>query len=91
MSNYHEIMANDPRKKIVLVGDEKCGKIGLIFNYFSGALPNPNEPQIYKEYSTEIEVECQKVPIVLWIVPAQEHYSLTRVTTYEYSKPLLCI
>ncbi|GFY57284.1 ras-like GTP-binding protein Rho1 [Trichonephila inaurata madagascariensis] len=60
-----------------------------IFNYFSCALPNPNEPQIYKEYSTEIEVECQNVPVVLWIVPAQEHYSSTRTTTYEYSKAVI--
>ncbi|GFY37286.1 ras-like GTP-binding protein Rho1 [Trichonephila inaurata madagascariensis] len=62
-----------------------------LFLIISPVPPNPDEPQIYKEYSTEIEVECQKVPIVLWIVPAQEHYSLTRITTYEYSKAgILC-
>ncbi|GFU95247.1 ras-like GTP-binding protein rhoA [Trichonephila clavipes] len=89
MTSYDEVMANDPRKKIVLVGDEKCGKIGLIFNYFSGALPNPDEPQIYKDYSTEIEVDGQKVPIVLWIIPSQEHYSGIRTLTYEYSKAVI--
>ncbi|GFR12379.1 ras-like GTP-binding protein Rho1 [Trichonephila clavata] len=89
MSDCHEIMANDSRKKIVLVGDEKCGKIGLIFNYFSGALPNPAEPQIYKDYLTEIEVDGQTIPIVLWIVPAQEHYSAIRTLSYDDSKAVI--
>ncbi|GFR12382.1 ras-like GTP-binding protein rhoA [Trichonephila clavata] len=89
MSDYHEVMSNDPRKKIIIVGDEKCGKISLIYNYFSGALPNPSVPIIYKEYQTEVEVDGQKIPIVLWTVPAQEDYNTTRIIVYDYSKAVI--
>ncbi|GFT68519.1 ras-like GTP-binding protein rhoA [Trichonephila clavipes] len=82
-------MANDPRKKIVVVGDEQCGKTGLIFNFFTDALPDPAVPTIYKEYLTEVEVDGQKIPIVLWIVPAQEHYSSIRTLSYKDSKAVI--
>lgn len=82
-------MANNPRKKIVVVGDEQCGKTGLIFNFFTDALPDPAVPTIYKEYPAEVEVDGQKVPIELWIVPAQDHYSTIRTLSYEYSKAVI--
>ncbi|GIX68691.1 ras-like GTP-binding protein RHO [Caerostris darwini] len=81
--------SNQAEKKVVLVGDVQCGKTGLIYNYFTDKLPDPAVPTIYKEYRTEVEVEGKKVPIVLWIVPAQDHYSAIRTLTYENSDAVI--
>ncbi|GBO17085.1 Ras-like GTP-binding protein rhoA [Araneus ventricosus] len=82
-------MDGNDENKVVLVGDVQCGKTGLIYNYFSDKLPDPAVPTIYKEYRTELDVDGRKVPIVLWIVPAQDHYSAIRTLTYEHSKAVI--
>lgn len=82
-------MGSNDENKVVLVGDVQCGKTGLIYNYFSDKLPDPAVPTIYKEYRTELDVDGRQVPMVLWIVPAQDHYSSIRTLTYEKSKAVI--
>ncbi|GFW09122.1 ras-like GTP-binding protein rhoA [Trichonephila clavipes] len=89
MSDYDEVMSNDPRKKIVIVGDEKCGKTSLVYKYFSGALPDPAVTVMYREYQTDVEVGDQKIPIVVWIVPAQERIRKHRPFIYKFSKAVI--
>ncbi|KAG8192799.1 hypothetical protein JTE90_019117 [Oedothorax gibbosus] len=77
-------------KKIILVGDEGCGKTGLIFSYFTENIPDPAVPTIYKEYSTEVELDDgTKVPIVLWITPSQDHYSGIRSMSYSDAEAVI--
>lgn len=75
-------------KNVLLVGDERSGKIGLIFSYFIGELP-PNERQIYKEYRTEVDLDGEKVPLEIWIAPCQEHYDGIRTLSYKNVEAVL--
>ena len=52
--------------KLVVVGDEECGKTCLQLFYATGKLPEEYIPTIFDNYSINIRVDNNNVNIGLW-------------------------
>ncbi|KAH6907471.1 small GTPase-binding protein, partial [Coprinopsis sp. MPI-PUGE-AT-0042] len=71
------------RRKLVVVGDDACGKTCLFTAYALGRLPeNTYVPTIFGGYVADVEVEGQAVELALWDTSADDAYERLRPLNY---------
>ena len=62
------------RKKLVVVGDNACGKVALLITFSKGQFPEVCVPTVFENYVADIEVDKKKVT----------SYSITGLEIYNF-------
>ncbi|XP_053436962.1 transforming protein RhoA-like [Nycticebus coucang] len=66
------------RKKLVIVGDEACGKTCLLIVFSKDQFPEVYVPKVFENYVADIEVDGKQVELALWDTAGQEDYDRPR-------------
>ncbi|XP_075430202.1 transforming protein RhoA-like isoform X2 [Ascaphus truei] len=70
------------RKRIVFVGDRKCGKTCLEFVFYWNKFPESDlVPTLFDFYLKDIEVDGTRVKLKLWDPPGPEDYYRLRTSS----------
>ena len=77
------------RKKLVIVGDDACGKTSLLFVFSKDEFPDLYEPIVFDNCLTEIEVNGKLVELELWDTTGQESYDRLRPLSYPDTDVIL--
>ncbi|KAE9372936.1 P-loop containing nucleoside triphosphate hydrolase protein [Stipitochalara longipes BDJ] len=79
------------RRKLVIVGDTDCGKTALLMAISTGNFQNPGEPDNYRKYAGDVEVEAEGkiVSLELWDTSGRSVYDGLRPQTYSGSHVIL--
>lgn len=76
MSNMKEI-------RVVVVGDEKCGKTSLISRFISDDVPDFYKPTGFDKFFTTKEVRGQIVSFTVWDTSGSSNYDSVRPLSYS--------
>ena len=76
-------------RKLVIVGDGACGKTSLLYVFSKDEYPEEYIPTVFENYVADIEVDDQKVELVLWDTAGQEDYDRLRPLSYPDTNVVL--
>ncbi|XP_075430210.1 transforming protein RhoA-like [Ascaphus truei] len=77
------------RKKLVIVGDEACGKTCLLIVFSKDEFPEVYVPTVFENYVADIEVDNRQVELALWDTAGQEDYDPVRTLAYPDTDVIL--
>ncbi|CCE66250.1 hypothetical protein TPHA_0P00920 [Tetrapisispora phaffii CBS 4417] len=77
-------MAEQVKRKLVIIGDGACGKTSLLYKFTLGKFPEQYHPTVFENYVTDCFVDGIKVSLTLWDTAGQEEYE--RLRPFSYSK-----
>lgn len=79
------------RKKLVVVGDDTCGKTSLLIVFSKDQFPTDYLPTVFENYTADIVVDGQIFELALWDTSGQEDYDRLRPLSYpETNVVLMC-
>ncbi|XP_036620017.1 transforming protein RhoA-like isoform X1 [Trichosurus vulpecula] len=70
------------RKKLVIVGDDECGKTCLLIVFSKDQFSDIYVPTVFENYVADIEVDRKQVELALWDTAGQEDYHRLRPLSY---------
>ena len=71
-------MATKDRIKLVIVGDQMCGKSCLLIFFSENSFPVDYMPTVFENYVADIDYEGKSVEIALWDTASLEDYDRLR-------------
>ena len=77
------------RKKLVIVGDEACGKTCLLMAFQDKGLPEVYVPTVFENYVTDVEADGKEVELHLWDTAGQDDYNKLRPLAYPDADVIL--
>ncbi|XP_027709211.1 transforming protein RhoA-like isoform X1 [Vombatus ursinus] len=77
------------RKKLVIVGDDECGKTCLLIVFSKDQFPDFYVPTVFENYVADIEVDGKQVELALWDTAGQEDYHRLRPLSYPDTNVVL--
>lgn len=77
------------RRKLVVVGDNACGKTCLLTVFSNGIFPELYVPNVFDKYIANIEIDDRHVDLVLWDTAGGEDYDHLRPLSYPDSHIIL--
>ncbi|KAI9464482.1 P-loop containing nucleoside triphosphate hydrolase protein [Lactarius psammicola] len=78
------------RRKLVVVGDDACGKTCLFIVFTRDTFPEVYIPTVFESYVADMEVDGKHVELALWdTVAGQEDYDRLRPLSYPGSHVIL--
>ncbi|KIM76664.1 hypothetical protein PILCRDRAFT_77517 [Piloderma croceum F 1598] len=77
------------RKKLVIVGDDACGKTSLLVVFSRGYFPGPYEPNVFENYVADVDIDGKHILLALWDTVGQEEYDRLRPLSYSGSHVIL--
>ncbi|CAE6421582.1 unnamed protein product [Rhizoctonia solani] len=75
--------------KLVITGDDKCGKICLLYRFANGKFPELYVPTVFENYLAYIEIDGRCVELELWNTGGQQDYDCLRPLSYTDSHVVL--
>lgn len=62
------------RKKLVIIGDEACGKTSLLTVFSKGTFPEAKPPRVRDSDFADIKIDntCRRVRLALWDTAGKE-------------------
>ncbi|NXW40078.1 RHOB protein, partial [Nyctiprogne leucopyga] len=72
------------RRKLTVVGDDRCGKTCLLFALRHEQLPKSYEPTLFDTYSTDTEVEGKEMKLILFDVAGKNEISYQNLRSVFY-------
>ncbi|XP_010128622.1 PREDICTED: ras-like GTP-binding protein RHO [Chlamydotis macqueenii] len=81
------------RRKLTVVGDDRCGKTCLLFALRHEQLPEFYEPTLFDTYSTDTEVDGKEMKLILFDVSGKNEVSYRNLRSVFYKDTdiiLLC-
>ncbi|KFW01561.1 Ras-like GTP-binding protein RHO, partial [Eurypyga helias] len=79
------------RRKLIVVGDDRCGKTCLLFALRHEQLPKSYEPTLFDTYTTDTEVDGKEMNLILFDVAGKHEvgYQNLRSVFYQDSDVIL--
>ncbi|XP_045209469.2 ras-like GTP-binding protein rhoA [Mercenaria mercenaria] len=77
------------RKKLVIVGDDSCGKTCLLHVFSKGSFPEFYIPTVFETYVADIAVDGKKVELALWDTAGEDDYDRLRPLSYPDTDVIL--
>ncbi|CAE6424823.1 unnamed protein product [Rhizoctonia solani] len=77
------------RCKLLVTGDNPCGKICLLLTFAKGKFPEVYVPTIFDNYVADTEVDGQRVELALDHTSGEENYDRLRPLAYPDSHVIL--
>ncbi|KAI9256923.1 P-loop containing nucleoside triphosphate hydrolase protein [Sporodiniella umbellata] len=77
------------QKKLVIVGDDGCGKTCLLIAFSKGTFLEFYSPTAFENCVVPINVDSQRVALALWDTASQETYDRLRPLSYPDSDVIL--
>jgi len=72
-------------RKLVIVGDEACGKTCLLTRFTKGFFPEEFLPTVFESYVADIKVDGKNVHLALWDTTNEGHFERLRPLSYPNS------
>ncbi|NXX56591.1 RHOA protein, partial [Scopus umbretta] len=72
------------RRKLTVVGDDRCGKTCLLFALRHKQLPKSYEPTLFDAYTTDTEVDGKEMKLILFDVAGKNEFSYRNLRTVFY-------
>ncbi|NXK26919.1 RHOB protein, partial [Arenaria interpres] len=72
------------RRKLTVVGDDRCGKTCLLFALRHQQLPQPYEPTLFDAYTTDTEVDGKEMKLILFDVAGKNEFSYRNLRSVFY-------
>ncbi|NXC15133.1 RHOA protein, partial [Corythaeola cristata] len=72
------------RRKLTVVGDDRCGKTCLVFALRHQQLPKSYEPTLFDAYDTDTEVDGKEVKLILFDVAGKNEVSYQNLRSVFY-------
>ncbi|KAF8497893.1 small GTPase-binding protein [Russula emetica] len=86
-------MTEIPRRRLVIVGDEDCGKTSLLIVFTKGTFPEVivlvYVPTVFQNYVADVELDGKHVQLALWETAGPEKYERLRPLSYIGSHVIL--
>ncbi|XP_020843932.1 transforming protein RhoA-like isoform X1 [Phascolarctos cinereus] len=76
-------------KKLVIVGDDECGKMCLLTVFSKDQFPDIYVPTVFENYVADIEVDGKQVALALCDTAGQEDYHHLRPLSYPDTNVVL--
>ncbi|KAH7337226.1 P-loop containing nucleoside triphosphate hydrolase protein [Rhizoctonia solani] len=77
------------KRKLVVVGDDTCGKRCLLFTFCHGKFPEVYMPTVFEGHVAEVEVDGKPIELALWHTGGQENYDRLRPLNYPNSHVIM--
>ncbi|XP_059188520.1 rho-related GTP-binding protein RhoA-C-like [Centropristis striata] len=77
------------RKKLVIVGDQACGKTCLFTVFSKDQFPEVFVPTVFENYVVDIELDGKQVELAFWDTSGQEDYPRLRPLNYPDTDVIL--
>ncbi|NWS70232.1 RHOB protein, partial [Crotophaga sulcirostris] len=74
-----------PRRKLTVVGDDRCGKTCLLFALRHEPLPKSYEPTLFDTYTTDTEVDGKEMKLLLFDVAGKSEFSYQNLRSVFYN------
>ena len=65
-------------KKLVIVGDSRCGKTNLLQRYTTGQVHGEYHPTVFDTLMADVDVGLSTVELALWDTPGLEKFDELR-------------
>ncbi|KAK6177772.1 hypothetical protein SNE40_015807 [Patella caerulea] len=75
-------MASNIRRKLVVVGDEACGKHTLLIVFSKYQFSEVYARTLFEEYVANIDIDNRSVPLALWVTAGLDDYDRLRHLSY---------
>ncbi|NXJ96658.1 RHOA protein, partial [Corythaixoides concolor] len=72
------------RRKLTVVGDDRCGKTCLVFALRHQQLPKSYEPTLFDAYDTDTEVDGKEMKLILFDVAGKNEVSYRNLRSVFY-------
>lgn len=72
------------RRKLTVVGDDRCGKTCSLFALHHEQLPKSCEPTLFDAYTTDIEVDRKEMKLILFNVAGKNEFSYQNLRSVFY-------
>ncbi|KFV59656.1 Rho-related GTP-binding protein RhoB, partial [Tyto alba] len=72
------------RRKITVVGDDRCGKTCLLFALCHKQLPESYEPTLFDAYTTDTEIDGKEMKLILCDVAGKNEVSYRNLRSVFY-------
>ncbi|XP_009985515.1 PREDICTED: ras-like GTP-binding protein RHO [Tauraco erythrolophus] len=72
------------RRKLTVVGDDRCGKTCLVFALRHEQLPKSYEPTLFDAYDTDTEVDGKEMKLILFDVAGKNEVSYRNLRSVFY-------
>lgn len=72
------------RRKLTVVGDDRCGKTCLLFALRHEQLPQSYEPTLCDAYTTDTEVDGKEMSLILFDVAGKNEFSYRNLRSVFY-------
>ncbi|NXW10861.1 RHOA protein, partial [Fregetta grallaria] len=72
------------RRKLTVVGDDRCGKTCLLFALRHEQLPKSYEPTLFDVYTTDTEVDGKEMKLILFDVAGKNEFSYQNLRSVFY-------
>ncbi|KAG4099850.1 Rho GTPase [Neocallimastix lanati (nom. inval.)] len=76
-------------RKLIIVGDDACGKTCLLIAFSKGIFPEVYVPTVFENFVADVEVDGHHVELALWDTADQEDYDRNRLLSYPDSHVIL--
>ncbi|NWR55439.1 RHOA protein, partial [Bucorvus abyssinicus] len=72
------------RRKLTVIGDDRCGKTCLLFALCHEQLPESYEPTLFDTYTTDTEVDGKEMKLILFDVAGKNEVSYQNLRSVFY-------
>ncbi|NXO52133.1 RHOB protein, partial [Aramus guarauna] len=72
------------RRKLIVVGDDRCGKTCFLFALRHEQLPKSYEPTLFDTYTTDTEVDGKEMKLILFDVAGKNEFSYQNLRSVFY-------